>query len=390
MSRYEVEQYRARCAEAEGHYAMGDLARACSHWELALGHAISLYQSQSGPIGEAWGRTADSLMDEIESLRQEIKSRRAAPQAGSTGSAPEPQRARVGTDGETGPNERGEAFRLREKPKVRLASVAGLDEVKRELRRAVIQPMLHPELYRKFKLEAGAGVLMYGPPGNGKTYIAKAIAGEVDAAFFSVDPSQIKNKYVGESERNMRALFEAAWREPRAVIFLDECDALLGRKGNQQISTVTQFLQLADGIRESENCLLILAATNRPWAIDPAVLRPGRIGTRIYVGLPDRDARRAIIDQDFMGCPIAEDVSLDEIADRSEGFSGADLVELGRKARHSAVEREIQAQSEQRVGRADFEDAFKSHRPSCPPEKIRELEDWRDQGEAPGGAADVE
>jgi len=143
--------------------------------------------------------------------------------------------------------------------------VAGLDDVKAALRDDVINVMSHPEIYERFKVEGGGGVLMYGPPGNGKTFVAKAVAGELDAAFFAVDASQIKNKYVGETEKNMRRLFEEARQHERAVVFLDEVDALLQKRGNQKVNAVTQFLILADGIAETGDCtLLLLGATNKP------------------------------------------------------------------------------------------------------------------------------
>lgn len=220
---------------------------------------------------------------------------------------------------------------------------------------------------------------MYGPPGTGKTFIARAVAGELDAAFFAVDASQIKDKYVGETEKNMRRLFEEARSHERAVIFLDELDALLSKRGNQKVNAVTQFLILADGLVKSSNTLLLLGATNKPWAIDPAALRPGRFGKQIYVGLPDATARRAIMEYCLRDVPVAESFPYEDLARKTEGFSGADMAELSRRAKMATIRRQLETGADQLVETRDFIDTLGKMSPSVSGTHLLEYEKWREE-----------
>ena len=279
-------------------------------------------------------------------------------------------------------------WELKAKPTEKLDDVAGLDDVKQELREKVIEPFLHPELFERFKVKIGGGILMYGPPGNGKTYIAKAVAGELDAAFFNVNASQIKDKYVGETEKNLQRLFDEARQHPKSVLFLDEVDHLLAKRGNRKIGTVAQFLALTDGLVKNNNCMLVLAATNKPWVLDEAVIRPGRLGTHIYVGPPDAKAREAIIALNMQEVPVAGDVSL-----RGHSREGRGI----QRRRHRRVVRSGEAfRAEPAIGRparrqsvtgADFTAALVKVRPSVSPEMLKEFESWRD---AKAGPADGE
>jgi len=214
------------------------------------------------------------------------------------------------------------------KPGVSFDDVAGLDDVKDEIRRLVIYPFQHPEATERFRKQAGGGVLLYGPPGTGKTMIAKAIAAEIDAVFFTVRCSDIMSKWFGEAEQNLKALFDEARAQARAVIFLDEVEAIVAKRG--QGSTVMdrvipEFLSQLDGLGTESSCLLMLGATNRPWDMDEAALRAGRFGRTIYVGLPDLAARQAILARALEDVPVADDVNLDELAGQLDGYSGADI-----------------------------------------------------------------
>lgn len=274
-------------------------------------------------------------------------------------------------------------WQLQVRPDTKLDDVAGLDEVKQALRDDVIDVMSHRDIYERFKVEGGGGVLMYGPSGNGKTFIAKAVAGELDAAFFAVDASQIKNKYVGETEKNMRRLFEEARKHERAVIFFDEIDALLQKRGNQKVNAVTQFLLLADGIAKSGDCtLLLLGATNKPWSIDPAALRPGRFGKQIYVGLPDQTARDAIVRYCLKEVPVEDAFPFEDIANRTEGYSGADMAEICRRAKKAAIRRQIASGEKEFVTRDDVEQSLAKMTPSVGSEALAEYEKWRDNHSA--------
>jgi len=214
------------------------------------------------------------------------------------------------------------------KPGVSFDDVAGLDDVKDEIRRLVIYPFQHPDATERFKKHAGGGVLLYGPPGTGKTMIAKAIATEIDAAFLTVRCSDVMSKWFGEAEKNLKTLFDEARAHDRAVVFLDEVEAIVAKRG--QGSTVMdrvipEFLSQLDGLGSDAACLLLLGATNRPWDVDEAALRAGRFGRAIYVGLPDLAARRAILQKTLDGIPTADDVDLDELTQELDGYSGADI-----------------------------------------------------------------
>jgi len=268
-------------------------------------------------------------------------------------------------------------WELKEKPTEKLDDVAGLNDVKQELREKVIEPFLHPELYERFKVKVGGGILMYGPPGNGKTYIAKAVAGEIDAAFFNVNTSQIKDKYVGETEKNIQRLFDEARQHERSVLFLDEVDHLLAKRGNRKIGSVAQFLSLTDGLVKNTNCMLVLAATNKPWVLDEAVTRPGRLGTHIYVGPPDAEARKAIMALNMKDVPTADELSFDAIIDKTDGYSGADIAELCDRAKRLALNRQLSSGSEEQVKVNDFDSALEKVLPSVSADLLKEFDAWK-------------
>lgn len=267
------------------------------------------------------------------------------------------------------------AWLMTEKPDIRLDDVAGLDEVKQVIREDVLNAIKYKDAYQRCKIPPGGGALMYGPPGNGKTFIARAIAGELDAAFFSVSGAQIKNKYVGETEKNMRLLFEEAAKHERAVIFLDEIHSILARRGREKVSAVDEFLVMADGIAKRKNNLLILGATNYPWMLDFAVFR--RLEKIIYVGLPDLAAREKIFALNFKDVPVAEDFSCAEFAEKSGRFSGADIARICTDSKKLAVERMINSNSDRPVvTKEDVLDAISAMKPTVSPELIQQYRDW--------------
>lgn len=219
---------------------------------------------------------------------------------------------------------------VREKPDVGFDDIAGLEDVKQEIRLKMIYPFLHPELAQRYGIGAGGGVLLYGPPGTGKTMIARAIAHEIEATFFVVSPAQMLSKWVGEAEQNVRKLFEAAKAETTAVIFLDEIEALVPKRKSDSSTVmqrvVPQILQELEGFdRKGERALLFIGATNRPWMLDEAMLRPGRLDSKIYVGLPDAPARFRLLEIYFDGRPLSDDVDFGALCDRLVGYSGADI-----------------------------------------------------------------
>lgn len=205
------------------------------------------------------------------------------------------------------------------------------------IREMVELPLRHPELFERLGIEAPRGVLLYGPPGTGKTLIARAVANETDAAFFYLGGPEVIHKFYGESEAHLRAIFEQASAEAPSIVFIDEIDAIAAKReevrGDQQVErrVVAQLLSLLDGLR-SRGQVIVIGATNLPQVLDPALRRPGRFDREIAIGVPDRAGRLEILQIHSRGMPLAEDVSLERLAETTHGFVGADLEALCREA----------------------------------------------------------
>jgi len=265
--------------------------------------------------------------------RELIELARDCDRAGAEG-RPHRAKAREGEDGGADASD----WIVRDKPTIGFDDIAGLDEVKEESRLKMIYPFQHPELAARYGVRAGGGVLLYGPPGTGKTMLAKAIAHEIDATFFTISPAQVLSKWVGEAEQNVRKLFDAAKAEPQAIIFIDEIEALVPRRQTDSSSVmqrvVPQILQELEGFdRQAARCLLFCGATNRPWMLDEAMLRPGRFDSRVYIPLPDAPARYRLLEMYLAkDRPLAEDVDLGTLCDRLDGFSGADIKNIADRA----------------------------------------------------------
>ncbi|HID17982.1 TPA: AAA family ATPase, partial [Candidatus Bathyarchaeota archaeon] len=230
-----------------------------------------------------------------------------------------------------------------EVPEVRWEEVGGLEGVKRELRQAVEWPLKYPEVFSHASVKPPKGILLFGPPGTGKTLLARAVATESEANFISVKGPELLSKWVGESEKAVREVFRKARTAAPAIIFFDEIDAIApvrgGGHGDSHVTerVISQLLTELDGIEELRN-VVVIAATNRPDMVDPALLRPGRFDRVVHVPLPDRDARREILKIHFKGKPLAEDVDLDTVAGETEGYSGADLAAIANTATMIAIQ----------------------------------------------------
>ncbi|MEM4568163.1 MAG: CDC48 family AAA ATPase [Thermofilaceae archaeon] len=224
-----------------------------------------------------------------------------------------------------------------EVPNVRWSDVGGLEEVKQQLREAVEWPLRYPESFKRLGIDPPKGVLLYGPPGCGKTLLAKAVATESEANFIAVKGPEIFSKWVGESERAIREIFRKARQAAPCIVFIDELDALAPLRGLGYADSgvtervVSQLLTEMDGLEKMEG-VVVMGATNRPDIIDPALLRPGRFDRIIYVPPPDRAARLEILKVHTRRMPLAEDVDLEKIADATEGYTGADLAALCKEA----------------------------------------------------------
>ncbi|MEW2136585.1 ATP-binding protein [Streptomyces sp. NPDC005409] len=254
---------------------------------------------------------------------------------------------------------------------VRLADVGGMQEVKDRLEAAFLAPMRNPELRKLYGKSLRGGLLLYGPPGCGKTFIARAVAGELGASFLSVSVNDVLDMWMGNSERNMHEVFETARRQAPCVVFLDELDALGAKRSRTQHSgmrnTVNQLLTELDGIHSAANeGVFVLAATNVPWDVDIALRRPGRLDRTLLVLPPDATAREAILRYHLRERPI-EAVDLGRLVKATDGLSGADLAHVCESAAESALLDSVRTGLIRMIGTKDLLDAAKSVVPSTEP-----------------------
>ena len=261
---------------------------------------------------------------------------------------------------------------VKDKPTVGFADIAGLDDVKEEIRLKMIYPFAHRELAQKYGITAGGGILLFGPPGTGKTMIAKAIAHEIDATFFLVSPAQMLSKWVGEAEQNVKKLFDAAKAEENSVIFLDETEALVPKRKSDSSTVmqrvVPQILQELEGFdRKGDRALLFVGATNRPWMLDEAILRPGRLDAKIYVGLPDAPALFRLLEIYFDDKPLGDDVDFGELCDRLDGYTGADIRNIAQRAAQLPFMEAIAGKNARPIRRQDILSVIEDTPPSVNP-----------------------
>lgn len=254
-----------------------------------------------------------------------------------------------------------------ERPKISFEDVGGMDKVKEEVRMKIIHPLEHPEIYKAYGKKIGGGILMYGPPGCGKTHLARATAGQVNANFISVGISDILNMYMGESERNLHEIFSRARSLKPCVLFFDEVDALGANRSDMRQSAgrhlINQFLSELDGIDHDNEGVLILAATNAPWHLDPAFRRPGRFDRIIFVPPPDESAREAILDIQLKEKPV-EKIDFSKLVSKTKDYSGADLKALVDIAIESKLEEAIKKGIPTPITTKDLVQATKKHKPT--------------------------
>lgn len=270
--------------------------------------------------------------------------------------------------------------------KVTFNDVAGLEEVKDEIEFKVLNPMRNPELAKKYKINAGGKLLLYGPPGTGKTFIAKAIAGEVDAVFYSVNCQDLISKYMGDSSKQLDELFETALKNERAIIFFDEFDAIASKRESgtggvdaEMSRFVATFLTKVDGFEKSKTnkMLLLVAATNRPWVLDSAMIRGGRFDTHIYVTIPDYEARKFIIKKAFSDVPMEEDFDYDKLTTLLDGYGGGDIVSICEKIRLKAYKKSIKTGIEEKVSIDDCYSVLNKHHNVITSEELERFENFQ-------------
>ena len=259
-----------------------------------------------------------------------------------------------------------------EMPKVTWEDIGGLEDIKQNLREAVEWPLTHPEAFKRMGIKPPRGILLYGPPGTGKTLLAKAVANESNANFLSIKGPEVLSKWVGESEKAVRELFRKARQAAPSIVFLDELDAIAPRRGlygdsHVMESIVNQLLTSIDGLESMEG-VVVIGATNRPDILDPGLLRPGRFDRLILIPAPDKKARLEIFKIHTRDMPLAKDVNLEELADITEGYSGADIEALCKEAGMLALRENIDAKI---VEKRHFEEAMKSVRASLTPDMVK-------------------
>lgn len=280
-------------------------------------------QATTEPLAEARRATAEKLLDLARDCENAKASHR-KPEPASRKSESQSESSEQAND------KHASDWIVKEKPKLRFDDVAGLEDVKTDIKLKMLYPFEHPELAERFGIRAGGGILLYGPPGTGKTMLARATAGEIDAAFFVISPADILSKWVGEAEQNVKKLFDEAAQQPRSIVFIDEIEALVPARRDDGSSVmqrvVPQILQSIEGFgKAGKGATMIMGATNVPWQLDPAMLRPGRFDEKIYIPLPDRPARLKLLDIYLGKRPLAEDVRFESLADELDGYSGADI-----------------------------------------------------------------
>lgn len=339
---------------------------------------VQLSKQSTGDLATAREQMAQRMLE----LARDCDRAKDRPRSSSKSSSSSQPSAESSSEGDESADAKN--WMVREKPTLRFDDVAGLDDVKEEIRLKMLYPFAHADLAERFGLKAGGGVLLYGPPGTGKTMLAKATAGEIDAAFFRVSAAEILSKWVGEAEQNIKQLFDAAKAEKRAIIFIDEIEAMLPARRDEGSSVmqrvVPQFLQAMEGFdKNDQSNLMFLGATNVPWQLDPAVLRPGRFDAKVYIPLPDLPARLKLLEIYLAKRPLDPKIDLNQLAESLDGYSGADIKYLCDRAAMLPFMQTLADGTERTIDASAIESARESVKPSVHPDALKRFEEWASQ-----------
>ncbi|MBA4386643.1 MAG: hypothetical protein C0404_01610 [Verrucomicrobia bacterium] len=347
----------------------GRASEAVFHAAKAADFSYSLANLSAGKIAERYIANAEGWLEIAERLKAN------PPKVAGGGSSPGDQKTATADDVAA-----DQDWLVTEKPNVTFDMIAGMEQAKLAIWDMVIFPLKDPEKAKKLKLKPGGGVLLYGPPGNGKTTLGKAIAHELNAAFFYASGAQIRSKWHGESEQKLRKLMQAAKAQPVSVLFLDDVDGLLPKRSGMSVvdnRIVVQFLAEIGGFEESKNTLLLLGATNKPWEIDEAVFRTGRFDEKIHVGLPDRPARLGMLHMHLDQLPIQAGFNFEKWADRLDGYTGSDIVGIVNDGKRTSLRRAIHANADPVLQESDIEEAFKTIPSSVTDRLLKQYEDFK-------------
>ena len=269
-------------------------------------------------------------------------------------------------------------------PDTTFDDVVGMEDVKELIRSRVIDQIKYPELYAQYGLKGGTGVLLFGLPGTGKTTIARAIAHEINAPLYTVLLSDVLSKWVGESEKLIKQLFEKARSTKTSLIFFDDFDSLGMQRqddGNHNNKIIVELINQMDGFKKNQNTIVLLAATNKPWMIDSALMRPGRFEHHIYVPLANHDARIMLIKKNLGEVPVEEGLDYDRISDLLKGYNGADIVSVVKGAKVRALQRSKDMidrgeDGTSPVSEKDFDEAASAHKSSVDPQDVVRLREY--------------
>jgi SpoVK/Ycf46/Vps4 family AAA+-type ATPase len=344
-----------------------DYAAAVFHAAKAAEFGLILAEQSDGGIARRYVDDAFELIQLAEELKAKVPVRPAAREARKAAKERPEDEPSVSED-----------WLITEKPQVKLSDIAGMADVKTKLAEMVIEPMKHPEKAKDWGIKAGGGILLFGPPGNGKTTLGKAVAAELDAAFFYASGAQIRSKWHGESEQRLRMLIQHARAQAVSVLFLDDVDGLLPKRGGDSVvdnRIVVQFLAEVGGFEESENILLLLGATNKPWEIDEAVFRTGRFDEKIFVGLPDPAAREFIIRKNLGGAPVDPTLDPAAVAARLDNFTGSDIVAMIQSAKRAGFRQSLMGDTKL-LTMEDIEAAMKTIPSSVTVKMMKQYEEF--------------
>jgi len=357
-------------AACEAAIRTGRTSEAIFHAAKAAEFAYALARQTGGRLAQRYTEEAEGWLEIAERLQRAPLRTGSEPRPGSTDGIPTTDRSADLEDD----------WLVTERPSVTFNMIHGMEEAKAAIREMVILPLQAPEKARALGLRPGGGVLLYGPPGNGKTTLGKAVAHELEASFFYASGAQIRSKWHGESEQRLRKLIQAAKARPVAVLFLDDVDGLLPKRSGQSVvdnRIVVQFLAEIGGFEESNNTLLLLGATNKPWEIDEAVFRTGRFDEKIYVGLPDEPARLGILRAHLDGVQKTPDVSLEAWAKRLNGYTGSDIVSVVNAAKRAALNRAVSDNHDPVLTQADLEKALRNIPSSVTDRLLKQYDTFR-------------